>query len=63
MKIIIMKGKRGYGLIVIDYTIGGTHKDYNVLFNSDCDNIYFSSEDEAFENALDILVNLNNKNA
>lgn len=58
-----MQARVGYGLILIDYTMPGTHAHYNVLFNSDCQNVYFKTEDEAFENALDILVNLNNKNA
>lgn len=57
MKIIIMQARVGYGLILIDYTKGGTHKTYNVMFNSDCQNIYFKSEDEAYEKAMDILIN------
>lgn len=59
MKITILNTRYGFKLLVIDCTKGGTHSNYNVLFNSDCQNIFFTTYDEAFSQAMDILININ----
>lgn len=56
-EIFIKETMYGFKLILIDNSTGGTHEKYNVIFNSDCQNIYFSTEDSAFSNAIDLLIN------
>ncbi len=40
-------GRDEWSLLVVDRLNSGTHKGYNVLYNSVCNKEYFWSEDEA----------------
>jgi len=44
--------KNKWSVLIVEMGVKGTHDNYNVVYNSECDNLYFNTERQAKGHAL-----------